>query len=348
MSLIVDIKKELGGFVLRAAFEAKEGVAGLLGPSGSGKTMTLKCIAGIERPDSGHIQLNGNTLFDSEKGINIKPQLRQVGYMFQNYALFPNMTVKQNMLCGANRERDRAKKKALCEKYIKLLGLSGLEERYPSELSGGEQQRVALGRILVGRPKLIMLDEPFAALDSHLRNRLLTEMKGLLKSFGGPAIAVTHSREEAWSLCDTVALMDGGQTLTHKETMAVFGNPETVKGAEITGCRNIAPAKRAGEHSLYVPDWGITLSCAVPVREDVMAVGIHDRHFEDTESNAFPVEILDRRPDPFGETVRFRYACQRPGSPDLWRSGAPLHRLGVSPEKVMALYQWGGNKQKER
>ena len=207
---------------------------------------------------------------------------------------------------------------------------------------------MALGRILVGRPKLIMLDEPFAALDSHLRNRLLTEMKGLLKSFGGPAIAVTHSREEAWSLCDTVALMDGGQTLTHKETMAVFENPETVKGAEITGCRNIAPAKRAGEHSLYVPDWGITLSCAVPVREDVMAVGIHDRHFEDTESNAFPVEILDRRPDPFGETVRFRYACQRPGSPDLWRSGAPLHRMGVSPEKVMALYQWGGNKQKER
>lgn len=121
MSLLVDIKKDLGGFRLEVSFEAHDGVMGILGPSGCGKSMTLRCIAGVEKPDSGRIVLDGVTLFDSEKRINLKPQQRQVGYLFQNYALFPNMTVRQNILCGARREKDRARREEICSQYIELM-----------------------------------------------------------------------------------------------------------------------------------------------------------------------------------------------------------------------------------
>ena len=218
MSLYVDIKKDLGGFRLSVKFEAKDGVMGILGPSGCGKSMTLRCIAGVERPDEGRIVLDGVTLFDSEQRINLKPQQRRVGYLFQNYALFPNMTVRQNILCGAKWEKDKAKREELLARYIELMQLSGLEGHYPAQLSGGQQQRVALARILVNQPKLLMLDEPFSALDTHLREKLLVEMKGILERFGGVSIAVTHSRDEAYDLCDTIALMEDGRIHTRKPT----------------------------------------------------------------------------------------------------------------------------------
>ena len=169
MSLVVDIRKSLGDFRLDVSFTAEDGVMGILGPSGCGKSMTLRCIAGVEKPDEGRIELDGVTLFDSARGINLRPQRRRVGYLFQNYALFPNMTVRQNILCGLRHEKDRAKREQLMSEYIELMQLGGLEGHYPSQLSGGQQQRVALVRILVNRPRLLMLDEPFSALDSHLR-----------------------------------------------------------------------------------------------------------------------------------------------------------------------------------
>ncbi|MCI6950616.1 MAG: ATP-binding cassette domain-containing protein, partial [Clostridium sp.] len=187
MKLVVDIQKSLGGFRLETAFTAEDGVTGLLGASGCGKSMTLKCIAGVVTPDEGHISLDGVTLFDSAKHINLRPQQRHVGYLFQNYALFPNMTVQQNILTGLRHENDRAVRASACAEAIRLFGLSGLEKRRPSQLSGGQQQRVALARILVNRPQLLMLDEPFSALDTHLREKLQLEMKDLLATYGGPA-----------------------------------------------------------------------------------------------------------------------------------------------------------------
>jgi molybdate transport system ATP-binding protein len=180
MSLTVDIHKQLGRFSLDASFRADGGTLGLLGASGSGKSLTLKCIAGIERPDRGKILLNGVTLFDSERWINLPPQKRRVGYLFQNYALFPNMTVRQNILCGIRWERDRARRAAELRRVVELLHLQGLEEQRPDQLSGGQQQRTALARILVSRPELLMLDEPFSALDEHLRDQLQIQMKKLL------------------------------------------------------------------------------------------------------------------------------------------------------------------------
>ena len=159
MSLIVDIHRALGSFTLDVSFEAENGVTCLLGASGCGKSFTLKCIAGIEKPDSGHIELDGVVLFDSEKHINLPPQKRQVGYLFQNYALFPNMTVRQNILCGLHREKNREEKERKLGEMLKLMQLEGLENHRPSQLSGGQQQRVALARILVNEPRMLMLGQ---------------------------------------------------------------------------------------------------------------------------------------------------------------------------------------------
>ena len=195
MSLSVDIEKRLGDFTLRVAFETNGGVLGLLGASGCGKSMTLKCIAGIEKPDSGRIVLDGRTLFDANQHINLPPQQRQVGYLFQNYALFPNMTVRQNILCGLRAQKDKAKREQALEEIVALLQLQGLEDRRPAQISGGQAQRAALARILVSRPKLLMLDEPFSALDTHLRVQLQMQMRALLAGFGGDVLLVTHSRD---------------------------------------------------------------------------------------------------------------------------------------------------------
>ena len=249
MSLIVDIKKRLGSFSLSAQLEAGEGVTGILGSSGCGKSMTLKCIAGIERPDSGHIELDGVVLYDSRKRIDLHPQQRRVGYLFQNYALFPNMTLRQNILCGLKNQPDRAQRVKEADEMIALMGLNGLERHRPYQLSGGQQQRAALGRILVNKPRLLMLDEPFSALDTYLRERLQAEMRELLKNYGGPVLLVTHSRDEAYRLCRSIAVMDKGSTTPPRPTKELFEDPHTVAAASLTGCKNISKAEKRGEHS---------------------------------------------------------------------------------------------------
>ena len=349
MSLYVDIKKDLGGFRLSVKFEAKDGVMGILGPSGCGKSMTLRCIAGVERPDEGKIVLDGVTLFDSEQRINLKPQQRQVGYLFQNYALFPNMTVRQNILCGAKREKDKAKREELLAHYIELMQLTGLEKHYPAQLSGGQQQRVALARILVNQPKLLMLDEPFSALDTHLREKLLVEMKGILERFGGVSIAVTHSRDEAYDLCGTIALMEDGHIHTLKPTKELFADPGTRAGASMTGCKNFSRARKAGEYEVYAVDWGVSFTTAKPVRDDIAYIGIRAHYFSpNTKQNRHPVKLLDKIEEPFEDIIRFRYTEQPEGSPDLWwrlpkqfrpQNVSEDYALGTSSANVLLLYE---------
>ena len=349
MSLYVDIKKDLGGFRLSVKFEAKDGVMGILGPSGCGKSMTLRCIAGVERPDEGRIVLDGVTLFDSEQRINLKPQQRRVGYLFQNYALFPNMTVRQNILCGAKWEKDKAKREELLARYIELMQLSGLEGHYPAQLSGGQQQRVALARILVNQPKLLMLDEPFSALDTHLREKLLVEMKGILERFGGVSIAVTHSRDEAYDLCDTIALMEDGRIHTLKPTKELFADPGTKAGASMTGCKNFSRARKIGEYEVEALDWGVGFTTAKPVRDDVAYIGIRAHYFSpNTKQNSHPVKLLGKIEEPFEDIIRFRYAAQPEGSPDLWwrlpkqfrpQNVTEGYVLGTSGANVLLLYE---------
>ena len=344
MSLFVDIRKQLGDFLLQVRLET-DSITAILGPSGCGKSMTLKCIAGVETPDSGKIVLNERTLFDSEKKINVKPQERRVGYLFQNYALFPNMTVRQNILCGLHREKDKSRKEDVLRKMIRLMGLEGTEDRFPSQISGGQQQRTALARILVSDPEAILLDEPFSALDTHLREKLMVDMREILIGFGGIAVEVTHNRNEAYYLCDSTALMDNGEIVAHANSRELFADPGSVIAAKMTGCKNIQAAEYVDDHTVFVPAWGIRLE-SEHVRKDVKAVGIRAHSFRDSlEDNRNPIRVLSRFEEPFEETLVFRFNSQDGDSPDLWwktqKGRQPLAdraEIGVLPSDILLLY----------
>ncbi len=211
MALLVDIEKRLGDFRLDVKLEVGNEVLGLVGNSGCGKSLTLRCIAGIEKPDRGRIVLDGVTLFDSEKHVNLTPQKRHTGLMFQNYALFPNMTVRQNIRAGTLRdqqtEQERDRK---VSDIMDSFGLSSLAQHYPRQLSGGQQQRTALARILVSEPRILMLDEPFSALDSELKFRMEKEVREVIDRFGKTTLLVSHDRGEAYRLCSRIAMVHEG------------------------------------------------------------------------------------------------------------------------------------------
>ena len=345
MSLFVDIEKDLGSFHLKVSLETDGGITGLLGASGCGKSMTLRCIAGVETPDRGRIVLDGRTLFDSEQRINLPPQQREVGYLFQSYALFPTMTVRQNLLAGLHREKDKARKQTLYRQAVELLGLAGLEQRRPAELSGGQQQRVALGRILVNRPQVLLLDEPFSALDSHLREQLQLDMLRVLKDFSGDVLLVTHSRDEAYHMCGRLAILDEGQLLRCGATKEVFADPGSRTAARLTGCKNIAAARRTGPNTVWVEDWGIQFTTARPVPEDLCAIGIRAHYFHPkAPANRFEVEYTGQIEEPFEWIIQMRTPNQTPGTPDIWWRMAKDKRpnplpaqLGVAPENILLL-----------
>ena len=257
MSLCVDIEKKLGAFRLRAQFEAQDGTTALLGASGCGKSVTLKCIAGIMTPDCGRIVLGDRVLFDSEKKIDLPPQQRRVGYLFQQYALFPNMTVEQNILCGIRREHKAQKRELLAEK-IRMFQLEGLEKKHPAQLSGGQQQRVALARILSSEPEAILLDEPFSALDSYLKWNLELELADLLALFGGPVLWVSHDLDECYRNCGSVCVMEDGKTGAVTGMDEMIRHPESVSTARLAGCKNfLAAVEKNG--AVYLPEWGMAL-----------------------------------------------------------------------------------------
>ena len=345
--LSIDIRKKLDAFHLHIALDTRQkGVTGILGASGCGKSMMLRCIAGIDKPDQGHIVLDGVTLFDSREGIDLPPQKRRVGYLFQNYALFPNMTVEQNILCGLYHEKDRTKRQRFCNDTIQLFRLEGLEKRRPARLSGGQQQRVALARILANKPRLLMLDEPFSALDSHLRGQLRIQMKQVLEQYDGTTLMVTHDRNEAYDLCGQIALMDAGTILTLKPPKELFADPFSVAGAEITGCKNITPAIRTGEYEIEAPAWGIRFTTSQPIRDGLRAIGVRDNYFSPKiRENRFPVHFTDETEEPFGYIFQFRYENQADEAPDIWwsipkemKDSGPPAELGIDPVNVLPLY----------
>ena len=263
MSLIVDIKKRLGDFVLDVSFEAADSseTLALLGASGSGKSVALKCIAGIEQPDEGRIVLNGRALFDSKGHVDVAPQLRRVGYLFQNYALFPTMTVEQNVLAGV-RGGSRAERLERARAQIRAFRLEGLERHHPAQLSGGQQQRCALARIMANGPELLLLDEPFSALDEYLRWQLELELTDTLKAFPGGVVFVTHNRDEVFRMCDRVCVLTGGKSGRTESVDELFREPLTVSEATISGCKNVGAARPCGPRELDCSDWGVRLACA--------------------------------------------------------------------------------------
>ena len=210
MSLSVDIEKKLGAFHLRSQFEVPDETMALLGASGCGKSMTLKCIAGIVTPDRGRIVLGGRVLFDSEKKINLPPQQRRVGYLFQQYALFPNMSVEQNILCGI-RNGDKAEKRRVLAEKIRMFRLEGLEKKHPAQLSGGQQQRVALARTLTQDPKIILADEPVAALDPVTAKQVMQDFVHINKDMGITILLNIHHVELALEYADRIIGIRAGK-----------------------------------------------------------------------------------------------------------------------------------------
>ena len=229
----------------------------LLGASGCGKSVTLKCIAGIMTPDRGYIILDGETLFDSEKHINLTPQKRRVGYLFQQYALFPNMTVLQNIQCGI-RPGSRAERRRRAEEQLRRFRLEGLEKKYPAQLSGGQQQRTALARILASEPRAILLDEPFSALDGFLKWNLELELSDLLSDFAGPILWVSHDLGECRRNCRTVCVMENGVSGAITDMDTLLRHPATVGAARLTGNTNFLPATPCSG-GVKIDGWGIAL-----------------------------------------------------------------------------------------
>ena len=335
----VRIRKQLAQFALDVSFQTGEGVFALLGASGSGKSMTLKCIAGIERPDEGRIELGGRVLFDSERGICLPPQKRRVGYMFQDYALFPNMTVRQNVMAGMPmrkedgfsgpdgksadgrgrrsrllsgvRRRERYVDEDRLESILRQFHIDELQEEYPARLSGGQKQRVAMARLVAQDPDVILLDEPFSALDTHLRWQLEQEMRNVLRDMHRPAVIVSHDRDEVFHLCDTVCCLHRGHVEVIEPVRDFFTNPETKEAAILSGCKNVADAVRIDRHRLYIPSYGITITLSRDIPEDVTAVGIRAHSFSAVEKDGgMPLPVLSAVPreDPFEWTVFFRCA----------------------------------------
>lgn len=308
MSLYVNIKKVMGDFTLNVEFSAQDEVMAILGASGCGKSMSLKCIAGIETPDEGKIVLGDRVLFDSEKNINLSPQKRKIGYLFQNYALFPNMTVEENIGVGVALPKNERIK--VVNEKIKAFYLEGFEKKRPNELSGGQQQRVALARIMASEPEIIMLDEPFCALDSYLKWQLEQEIMESLSTFRGTVLFVSHNRNEVYRFSETIAVVSDGKIDTISEKEALFNNPQTLSAALLTGCKNISSAKRLTEHTLKAIDWDMILYCNRIIPEDIKHVGMRAHYFEYTDKevsqNTMICEVTKVIENPFSYIIMLK------------------------------------------
>ncbi len=317
MGLYIDIEKKLPSFTLKVKFAHDNGILGFLGESGSGKSMTLKSIAGLETPTMGKIVLNNRVLYDSEKSINLPPRERKVGLLFQSYALFPHMKVRENIEIVLGKLSKEKKRKVVSE-YIDRFHLQGLEERYPWQLSGGQQQRVALARALCKNPEILLLDEPFSALDHHLRLAMEEELMEILREYTGQTIFVTHHIEEAYRVCENIVVYDSGISLEKREKKELFLNPRSITEARITGVNNLSRAKKIEDKKIYAEDWDVELVTASPL-EEINYVGIRERCISiDSrrgEENTFSFKVERVVENPFDQVIYLRNDAEKCKAP---------------------------------
>lgn len=238
--LEVEARRQVGGFDLDVSFRSAEIRTVIFGPSGGGKSMTLRAIAGAARLNSGRIVVNGRVLYDSATGVNVPSYRRRVGLVPQGYGLFPHMTVGENILYGARQVADKQRRLA---ELLELIDLPGFEDRRPSQLSGGQQQRVALARALAADPQVLLLDEPFSALDAALRRTLRDEVASIQARTGVPFITVTHDLQDAFELGDRIIIIDRGRVVQEGNREEVFYRPASRRAAELLGVRNLFEAR---------------------------------------------------------------------------------------------------------
>ena len=292
IELIVDIQKQLSGFLLDISFQTDQTPLGLLGASGAGKSLILRCIAGLDTPDKGHIILNGKVLFDSERGINLPPRARACGFLFQNYALFPHLTIAENIAFGMPTGKSKGEIKQEVERQLISVDLPGMSDRYPGELSGGELQRVALARAKASKPGIMLLDEPFSALDTYLRDKQEKLLRNNLIHYQGVTLFITHNLEEAYRVCPNLLVVDKGQAYAHGTKQDIFEHPRNFRTAQLTGCKNFSRAIAISDRQIKAIDWNCMLQVIEPVPKSLEYVGIraHQLIFPhtDDEANTFP------------------------------------------------------------
>lgn len=308
--LFVDITKKLPGFRLQVCFSGDRNTLGFLGGSGAGKSMILRCIAGIETPTKGRIVLNGRVLFDSEKGINLPSRDRRIGFLMQNYALFPHMTVMQNIAFGLPQGLSTLAIKQQVQAQLLAVQLEGLENRYPHQLSGGQQQRVALARALAIQPEALLLDEPFSALDTYLRHQLQEQLIETLSTYQGVTLFVTHNLEEAYEVCQQLLVMSEGQVIANDDKQNIFDHPNTYTVAQLTGCKNFSPVKVLSANQVQALDWDCTLKLIEPLPQSPAYIGIRAHHLSFTSDpnaeNTFPCWLVRKRETPHRMTLYLR------------------------------------------
>lgn len=332
--LEIDAERRLENFTLKVAFGVVEGAAvGLLGPSGAGKSMTLRMISGITRPDKGRIVLNGRVLFDSATKLNVSAAQRRVGVVFQDYALFPHLTVAENVAFGL-RDLSTEERNARVERELGSMQIRELANRFPSEISGGQRQRVAIARCLAINPDALLLDEPFAALDPHLRRQTEEQLRMTLADFNGAVVFVTHDMEEAFRFCTDLLVLDGGNVIASGPKHHLFEDPGTVAAARLTGCKNIVPAIAVASNRIAVPPWNCELLTEKTVDANLKDVGYrsHQVRFvpESKGDNVFPCWLVSANEAPHEMTLYLRlHNPPQPGDPahlqadvpkELWRT----------------------------
>ncbi len=344
--LSVNIHKELESFTLNVSFETGGELMALLGPSGCGKSMTLKCIAGLETPDRGRIVLGERVLFDSAKKIDLPPQKRRVGYLFQDCALFPHMTVRENLLAAARR-LPREKRAAAVEEKLRAFRATGLDALYPRQLTKEQCRRVALARVFLGDPECVLLDEPFSVLDSHLRWQTELELGELLRPYQGDALLATHDRGETYRLCGSVCTLAEGKSEEKVSVRTLMEIPNTVNTALISGCENFSRVKRVDASHVKCVDWGMTLETAQPVTNICTYAGVRAhclRIARSGEPNRFDARVVRVIEDTFSTVLMLApeggAALLRMELPKKeWAAmrSPPVVLLGVAPEDVMIL-----------
>src|SRR2546427_3550178 len=264
-------------------------ILALLGPSGCGKTTTLRLIAGFETPDEGRIAIAGQTVADAERRVHIEPEARGVGVVFQDYALFPHLTVTQNVASALGRA-SRSNRRARVAQILDLVGLTDFAERYPHELSGGQQQRVAVARALAPEPALVLLDEPFSNLDADLRAQMRDEVEKVLRATGTTAIFVTHDQEEAFTIADQVGVLNHGRLEQLEAPEVIYHHPATPFVAEFVGAADFLPGVVTAE--------GIVTEIGV--------FGLNARAPGDRVRVMIRPDDVDFMPDPAGDAVIIR------------------------------------------
>jgi molybdate transport system permease protein len=308
-ALEIDLEKRLERFTLRVRLGAGRGAVGILGASGAGKSMTLRLIAGVAEPDGGRVVLNGRVLYDSATGENVSCARRGIGIVFQDYALFPHMTVEENVGFGLSGLTSTERQRVVA-RHLERMHIAELTERMPGEISGGQRQRVAIARCMAIEPDALLLDEPFAALDPHLRRQTEEQLRETLAAYSGAVLFVTHDMEEAFRFCSELVVLDGGRVIANGPKQELFERPRTVVAARLTGCKNIVAARRVGVDRIAVDAWGCELrtGCAVPDGLTHVGVRSHQIGLEtDTAGeNTFPCWLMGTSEAPHEMTLYLR------------------------------------------